>query len=185
MMAICLINFLEELKTPLKTFIKKRISNDADAEDILQDVCLKLISHIDKLMDAQNIYAWIYQTTRNAIADYYRRHQHTQFESLPEELPDSLDDDFSSNQEIASCLKNMVERLPEKYKQAIVLTVFENRTQKEYGEMVGISLSGAKSRVQRARGLLKKMVLGCCSLELDQLGNIINYQKRSADCKYC
>lgn len=79
----------------------------------------------------------------------------------------------------------MVDKLPEKYKQAIIITVFENHTQKEYSEMVGISLSGAKSRVQRARDILKEMVLGCCSLEFDSLGNIINYKKRNSNCQFC
>jgi RNA polymerase sigma-70 factor (ECF subfamily) len=106
-------------------------------------------------------------------------------ESLPEEMPLVLEDDLSLNSEIAFCLKNMVDELPDIYKQAITLTAFENHTQKEYSEMAGISLSGAKSRVQRARSLLKEMVLGCCSLEFDRLGNIIDYKKRKGDCKYC
>ncbi len=185
-MEICLFDFWEESKTPLQSFIRNRVANEADAEDILQEVFLKLISHIDKLMDNQKIYAWIYQITKNAIIDYHRRnYSNSVLESLPEEMPLVLEDDLSSNNEIAFCLKNMVEKLPDKHRQAIVYTVFENHTQKEYSEMVGISLSGAKSRIQRARSLLKEMVLGCCSLEFDRLGNIIDYKKRSASCKYC
>jgi RNA polymerase sigma-70 factor (ECF subfamily) len=185
-MAICLVDFLEESRKPLKNYIKNRINNDDDAEDILQDVLLKLTNNIDKLMDSQRINAWIYKITRNAIIDYYRRNRRfTELERLSTETPLELEDDLSSNSEIAFCLKNMVEELPDIYKQAIVLTAFENHTQKEYSEMAGISLSGAKSRVQRARTLLKEMVLGCCSLEFDRLGNIIEYKKRSTDCQYC
>lgn len=185
-MAICLVDFWEESKTTLKNFIGDRVSNEEDTEDILQDVFLKLISNIDKLMDDQKVHAWIYRITRNAIIDYYRRnHKNFDLESFSEELPLVLDEDLTSNKEIAYCLKNMVNKLPEKYKQAIIITVFENHTQKEYSEMVGISVSGAKSRVQRARNILKEMVLGCCSLEFDSLGNIINYKKRSITCKYC
>jgi RNA polymerase sigma-70 factor (ECF subfamily) len=183
---ICLVDFWEESKKPLKNFIKNRVANEEDTEDILHDVLLKLISNIDKLMDDQKVHAWIYKITRNAIIDYYRRnHKSLDLESVPEELPLVLDEDLTSNKEIAYCLKNMVDKLPEKYKQAIQITVFENHTQKEYSEIAGISLSGAKSRVQRARCFLKEMVFGCCSLEFDRLGNIIDYKKRSADCKYC
>lgn len=185
-MAICLVDFLEESRKPLRKFIRNRIANEDDAEDILQDVLLKLINNIDKLMDNQKINAWIYKITRNAIIDYYRRNRHhSEFGSLSEDLPAELEDDLSSNSKIALCLKNMVEELPDIYRQAIVLTAFENRTQKEYSEITGISLSGAKSRVQRARSLLKEIVLGCCYLEFDRLGNIIDYKKRSEDCKYC
>ncbi len=185
-MPICLVDFLEEAKTPLKNFIRDRVSNEEDSQDILQDVFLKLISNVDKLIDTQKVHAWIYKTARNAIIDYYRKNnKNLDYKSLPEELPLILDEDLTSNKEIASCLKNMTEKLPEKYKQAIKITVFENHTQKEYSEMAGISLSGAKSRVQRARNILKEMVLGCCSLEFDGLGNIINYKTRSPNCKYC
>lgn len=185
-MAICLIDYWEESKAPLKNFIRNRVSNEEDIEDILQDVFLKLISSIDRLMDDQKVQAWIYRITRNAIIDYYRRnHNDLDIESIQDELPLVMDEDWTSNKEIAYCLKNMVDKLPEKYKQAIQITVFENHTQKEYSEMIGISVSGAKSRVQRARNILKGMVLGCCSLEFDSLGNIINYKKRSLNCQFC
>jgi RNA polymerase sigma-70 factor (ECF subfamily) len=185
-MAICLVDYWEESKAPLKNFIKSRVSNEEDIEDILQDVFLKLISNIDKLMDNKKVHAWLYRITRNAIIDYYRKnHKNLDLDGIPEELPLLLDEDLTSNKEIAYCLKNMVDKLPEKYKQAIIITVFENHTQKEYSQMVGISLSCAKSRVQRARDILKEMVLGCCSLEFDSLGNIINYKKRSSNCQFC
>ncbi len=185
-MSICLVDFLEEIKVPLRKFIRNRIPNEEDAKDILQEVFLKLISSVDKLADSQKARAWIYRTTRNAVIDYYRKN-HTRAipDNLPKELPAIFEEDLSSNKDIAFCLKNMVNNLPEKFREAIIITVFENHTQKEYSEMAGISLSGAKSRVQRARIMLKEMVLGCCSLEFDSLGNIINYRKRSPNCKYC
>ena len=185
-MSTCIVDFWEESKDFLKIFISKRVANEVDAEDILQDVFLKLISNIDKLLDSQKMHAWIYKITRNAIIDYYRNnHRHLEFIALPEEIPYELEDELTSNKEIAFCLKNMVAKLPDKYREVIVYTIFENHTQKEYSEITGLSLSGAKSRVQRARKLLKEMVLGCCSLEFDRLGNIIDYKKRRTDCEYC
>ncbi len=185
-MVLCVAEFLEKSKKPLKSFIKKRISNEADAEDILQDVFLKLISNIDKLADKQKINAWMFKITRNAIVDYYRKNRHeVSYEIMPPEPPVIIEEEVSENYEIATCLKNMADKLPEKYRQAICLTVFENYTQKEYSQIIGISVSGAKSRVQRARHLLKKMVLDCCTLEFDALGNIIGYRKRNETCMFC
>ncbi|MDA8226295.1 MAG: sigma factor-like helix-turn-helix DNA-binding protein [Desulfitobacterium hafniense] len=79
----------------------------------------------------------------------------------------------------------MVDSLPETYKQAILLTEFQNMTQKELSEKLGISISGAKSRVQRGRKMLKEMLLGCCQLEVDRRGNIIDYQHKNSECEYC
>jgi len=79
----------------------------------------------------------------------------------------------------------MIENLPDKYKEAILLTELNQLTHKELGESLGISLSGAKSRVQRARKMLKEMLTSCCSLEFDVMGNIIDYKHNMSKCKYC
>jgi RNA polymerase sigma-70 factor (ECF subfamily) len=59
-------------------------------------------------------------------------------------------EESSLNNEMAKCLKNMIQYLPYKYKQALILTEYEDLTQKELALQLGISISGAKSRVQRA-----------------------------------
>jgi RNA polymerase sigma-70 factor (ECF subfamily) len=79
----------------------------------------------------------------------------------------------------------MVDRLPEPYREAIILTEYEGRTQKELAEYLGISLSGAKSRVQRAREKLKIMLLECCYFEFDRRGKVIDYHSRSEPCLIC
>ena len=74
--------------------------------------------------------------------------------------------------------------MPEKYKQAIILTEYEGLTQK-LAEKLGLSLSGAKSRVQRARLKLKELLLNCCHFELDRFGNILEYHHKSKACNFC
>lgn len=176
----------EEFSVPLKRFIKKRIANEQDADDIFQEIFIKIHNNIGKLMNDNNIHAWIYRITRNAITDYYRRNHHNiEIIELLENLESSTDEELSANTEIASCLKVMVDSLPETYKQAIILTEFQNMTQRELSEKLGISISGAKSRVQRGRRMLKKMLLGCCQLEIDRRGNIIDYKHKNSECKYC
>jgi len=185
-MAVCINHIWEELSVPLKSFIKKRIANEADADDILQEVFIKINSNIGDLSDDHKINAWVYRITRNAIVDYYRRHDKSiELSELSEKLAIGTVEDVTSNVEIAACLKSMIESLPEKYKEAVLLTEFQNLTQKELSNRMGLSLSGAKSRVQRGREKLKEMLLGCCQLEFDRLGNVIDYQHKSSDCKYC
>ncbi len=80
----------------------------------------------------------------------------------------------------------MIKELPEKYRTAIQLSEIDNRSQKEVAAQEGISLSGAKSRVQRGRGLLKEMLHECCEFEINNKNQIISYdQKDKKGCKHC
>ncbi|MHB8125410.1 MAG: RNA polymerase sigma factor SigZ [Desulfitobacteriaceae bacterium] len=177
----------EEFRVPLKYFIKKRIPNEQDTEDILQEVFFKIHSNMGSLKDDNKIHVWIYRITRNAIVDYYRKQNNKSIELMEftENLTNGQNDDLSANGEIALCLKTMIDYLPEKYKQAITITEFQNLTQKDLSEKLGLSLPGAKSRVQRARAMLKETLLGCCHLEFDRLGNIIDYSHKTKNCKFC
>jgi RNA polymerase sigma-70 factor (ECF subfamily) len=174
----------EEFHTPLQQFIRRRVSDEAAAEDILQDVFLRIHQHMDSLKDVRKLEGWIYQITRHAIIDAYRKPlQETTLEAaealdLPEELPD---DDLVS--ELLPSVRAMVRNLPEADRQALVLTEYQGLTQKELAERLGLSFSGAKSRVQRAREKLKQQLLECCHFELDRRGHIIDYQPRCHCCE--
>jgi len=182
----CIESIWEEFSTPLKSFIKRRVKNDQDADDILQNVFYKIHNSISNLRETDKIHAWVYRITRNALVDFYRiQKSEADIIELPEDIISETEDELTANYEIAQCLKAMVKHLPEKYKQAIILTEFQNLTQKELGERMGLSVSGAKSRVQRARVRLKEMLLGCCHLEFDRLGNVIDYKRKCSDCKFC
>ena len=175
----------KEFSTPLKRFILKRVQNEDDVEDILQEVFLKVHRSIHQLKDEYKLQRWVYQITRNTIIDYYR---HRKFMPRVSDLPENLTDESIKSgihEEVLSCLNPMIDDLPKKYKQAIILTDINGMTQKELAEKLGLSLSGAKSRVQRARERLKKMLLGCCHFEFDRRGNILNYQPKEQNCLYC
>ncbi|MCM8900646.1 RNA polymerase sigma factor SigZ [Caldicoprobacter algeriensis] len=175
----------EELNFKLKTFILKKVGKKQDAEDILQDVFLKICSNIDQIKDNGRIYAWIYQITRNTIADYYRNKRDTiEISELPEMSVNDSDENEIING-LVLCLKNMIESLPNKYKEAIMLTELGGLTQKELARKLGMSISGAKSRVQRGRAMLKKKFFECCKFQFDIYGNIIEYHQKENSCKYC
>lgn len=185
-MAVNINQVLEEMEMPLKSFVRKHIANEQDVEEITQDVLLKIFNGVNSLKDNSKIQAWIYRITRNAIIDYYRKNNKPiGVVELNEEVEEKSCEDQNSNKEIAGCLKAMIENLPDNYKQAILLIELNHLTHKELGELLGISTSGAKSRVQRARKMLKEMLTSCCSLEFDSMGNIIDYRHNMIDCKYC
>jgi len=66
----------------------------------------------------------------------------------------------------------------------VVIDPFTGRSlsREELSERLGISFSGAKSRVQRARAKIKQQLLDCCHFELDHAGRIIDYQPHCACC---
>jgi len=59
----------------LLVFIKSKVQDKDQAEDILQNVFIKIHSNIDKTEDFQKIESWIYQITRNTIIDYYKQYK--------------------------------------------------------------------------------------------------------------
>jgi RNA polymerase sigma-70 factor, ECF subfamily len=169
----------ESFSGPLYQFIQRRVPDAHSAEDILQDVFLKIHTHIDTLRTPERLTSWIYQITRNAIADYYRARRPTA--ELAETLPvadEVVDDDVL--RELSPCVTAMVAALPEAYGEALRLTEYEGLSQKALSERLGISFSGAKSRVQRARVKMKEQLLNCCQFQFDHIGRIMKYESRSA-----
>ena len=139
----------ETFHVPLQQFIRRRVSDDATAEDLLQDVFLKIHQHVETLRDVKKLESWIYKLTRNAIIDYYRSIRPTTSLDVPEalQLPEELpDEDVIS--ELFPSVRAMVTSLPAQDRQALILTEYQGLTQKELAERLGLSVSGAKSRVR-------------------------------------
>jgi RNA polymerase sigma-70 factor, ECF subfamily len=178
-------NVWAEFSDTLKRFILQRVGNEQAAEDILQDVFMKIHAGIAGLSDERRLQGWVYQITRNAIVDFYRKPQPAQ--DLREDLVaiNGDDDDSDVERKLARSLRGMVEQLPEEYRQAMILTAFEGLTQKEVADRLGLSLSGAKSRVQRGREKLRDLLLDCCHLEFDRRGRVIDYHPRVDCCERC
>lgn len=169
----------------LRQFIKRRVQNEYDAEDILQDVLFKVHCNLSKLEDPDKLLPWIYQIARHGIVDYYRSRKIALplSDLLENPAGEAFADNF--NEEITPCIKPIMEDLPERYRQALSLVYIEGMTQREVAENLGLSISGAKSRVQRGREKLKKKLLDCCRFEFDTTGNILDYQHKEQSCGYC
>ena len=167
----------EQFSRQLRQFIMSRVMDDAVADDLLQEVFLKIHARLDSLKDETKLESWLYQITRHAIIDHYRG-QTTRVE-LPETLGNEAAENASRHQQIAAGLLPMIHALPPKYRDALLLTEFEGVSQKELAARLGISVSGAKSRVQRARQMLKEGLLECCHFEFDRYGTIIDYHRVS------
>ena len=162
-------------RAPLHSFVRTRIRNEADAEDMLSDVFLTLHEHSADLDEVADPRAWLYRTTRNAVIDYYRRNKGTEQSAdlydLPEELPDEHD------KELVQCVERLMESLQEKDREALQL-IGRGMSQEDLAQREGLSPTGARSRVQRARSRLGDAFRTCCRLEFDGVGRVIDWHKR-------
>jgi RNA polymerase sigma factor, SigZ family len=170
-------------RAELLRFVLKRVRDEAFAEDIVHEVLCKAYSRQDTLKDFRKLRLWLYQIARNAIVDYYRSEK--PLEPLPEELvAEEAEGVESTEQELARCLLPLVNNLPPPYRRAVTLAELKGLTQREVASRLGLSLSGAKSRVQRGRKMLGESLLDCCQIELDRRGSIVDYECRKA-CDVC
>jgi len=172
-----------EYYTRLHSFIQSRVGNSSIADDILQEVFVRIHSRINTLKESSKIQSWIYQITRNAIIYHYRLHK---TKELPEALasPES-DSSEKTKQEIEGCIFPMIQSLPEHYRKALMLSEIEGLTQREVAAKQGLSLSGAKSRIQRGREMVKEKLLNCCKFEFDHRGSVIDYKEKGKSCDEC
>src|SRR6185436_14756979 len=88
------------------------------------------------------------------------------------------DDDGGLQSDLGECVALFVSRLPSPHREAITLTELEGLTQKDAAEMLGISLSGMKSRVQRGREKIRDMFEACCSISVDGRGRVVDCEPR-------
>jgi RNA polymerase sigma-70 factor (ECF subfamily) len=179
----------EDFHGRLRSFVSRRVKQPADAEDVVQEIFLHIHRNLSTVRDEARLPAWIFKIARNAIVDYFRKNARPT-EGLAEDfdLPAPTEQpeiDHSAFKELAHCLEPMIEALPESYRHAIRLTELRGVAQSEAARQTGLSISGMKTRVQRARRKLKTMLWQCCEIELDNRRGVVAYQKRSGSCCPC
>jgi RNA polymerase sigma-70 factor (ECF subfamily) len=165
----------------LRSFIRSRVPDEATAEDILQDAFLRIHAKMGTVRDVDRLESWIYQITRHVIADYYRSRRTTSELSETQFVwEDAPEEDLVAR--LAADVREMAEALPEPYRDAFVLTAYQGLSQKDLAERLGISYSGAKSRVQRARQKVRDMLMTCCHFEFDRRGMVVDYHQPHCCC---
>ena len=131
-----------------------RLQNTADAEDVYQDVFLRLFSQTAADWDDCRLKAWLIRTTLNRCADVHRFRLRRPTLSL-DELPDTV-----RPTDEAAELWEAVSRLPEKLRIPIHLHYGEGYSTEEIADMVGVPAGTVRTRLYRARGKLKDLLGG-------------------------
>jgi RNA polymerase sigma-70 factor (ECF subfamily) len=178
-----------EIEARLRPYVARRVASPADVDDVVQETFARMHRGLPKLSDSERFGAWIYRIAANAIADHGRartRHPLLSGGSPPAEAA-LADGDLQSDAEasLAGCIALFVARLPSPYREAITLTELEGLNQKEAAKMLGISLSGMKSRVQRGRERMRRLFEECCEISLDGRGRVLDFSPRSVEKTAC
>ncbi|MCW8903757.1 RNA polymerase sigma factor SigZ [Sedimenticola sp.] len=168
----------DEHKARLRAYVVRRVPEPDVVNDILQEVFIKAYENLHSLRVRGSVAPWLYRIASNVIADHYRSQK--PWTELPEELT-ALERERDPVEELASCLQPLIDDLPETYRLALKLSEIEGLSQKEVATRLGLSYSGAKSRIQRGRDQLRQRLHDCCVIETGQNG-IIDYEPRQKEC---
>jgi len=176
-----------EFRASLLAFIARRVRDRDTAEDILQEVMLRIHRHAGELEHPSAVAAWVHQIARNAITDHYRRAAHRREQPAGIDLGDDQafdaePDNDAARREIAGCLRPLLNELPPAHREALTLTELGGLSQVDAATQLDISISGMKSRVQRGRTQLRDLLVACCEVSLDSRARITGYEPRGGTC---
>jgi RNA polymerase sigma-70 factor (ECF subfamily) len=170
----------KELERHLRPYLARRVA-PADVDDLLQEVFVRMHQSLAALREEERFGGWVYRIANSAIVDAARRRARARPLDAGDAIRVAAVGDTSEEQfqsDLGECVALFVGRLPSPYREAVTLTELEGLTQREAAEMLGITLSGLKSRVQRGRDKIRHMFDECCQISVDCRGRVIDCAPR-------
>lgn len=173
-------NQVVQLYNPLLGYVKKRVRNQEDAEDLTQDVFLKLSKSNSNGVD--NLKSWVYTIAKNTITDYYRKKQ-LQTNTIEDDTVFDNDTDNDAGIALGKCVYSFVNQLPEEYRELMILSEIKEIPQKEIAEQLNINYVTVRSKIQRGRKKLKELFEGCCTILQGGKGSILDFESKTGSNK--
>ena len=164
----------QEHKNELRNFILKRVKEEDLTNDILQDVLMKVYNFCISKSGVRNIRSWLFQIAQNTITDHYRKQ--SKFTNLDNLNEIEYEDQNIAFSEATNYILPMLEFLPKEYAVPLKFADIDNIKQADIAKKLNLSLSATKSRIQRARQLLKAEFITCCHFKTDKQGNLISFE---------
>ena len=178
----------DQVRAQLRGLIGRRVSDPEAVEDLVQDVLLRFSTAAASGEQFRSLSAWLDRVARNAVIDHYRTRRRLDPLEEAAELPDPSawpypdDADDQAARDLAQCLRPLIEKLPPARRDALVLTDLDGLTQAAAAAALGLSVSGMKSRIQRARLQLRALLTACCPVNVDRRGAVVDYEPPTRTC---
>jgi RNA polymerase sigma-70 factor (ECF subfamily) len=157
----------EIYKTPVYNFVARMIGQAQDAEDVVQEVFVKLYHKLGTLRETRYFTTWLFSIAKHEAFNYTRRHRKRKWQSLAgAEMMDEQEvtvpvhehdpERETATRELDDLLQAALNAVPEVNRAAFILGVLEEYSYKEVAEMLGCSENNVKSRVFRARAIMSE-----------------------------
>lgn len=187
----CLLDAWAAHEVELLRYLRHHIRPAAEAEDVLHDLFLKALRQGERFCAVSNPRAWLFEVARNAAVDHARRTRSS--EPLPEDLAErggdlagafealtdeAVEPGLAPVDLLSACLPRVLRELAAEDREALELCDIGGMSQKAFAELKGLSLPGAKSRVQRARQRLRAQLLCACQVRFDARGQVCCFVPR-------
>ena len=127
--------------------------NRADAEDLVQSALAKTYLAWDRIEDRAALDGYVRRAMVNTHISWWRRRRVEEYPT--DEVPDQAVADHAVSSDIQEALRRAVDRLPQRMRAAVTLRFYEDMTEAEIAEVLGISLGTVKSTVSRAVAKLR------------------------------
>lgn len=173
----CLLAAWGQHERDLRRYLRHRLGQAHEADELAQEVFLKVLSQGRRFCAVEDARAWLFQVARNALIDQLRTRQDGF--PLPADIPAPAPEERPPVEDLSRCLPRVLMALSETDRLAITLCDLEGHPQQALADRLGISLPGAKSRLQRARIRLRKRLVEDCQVRFDARGRVCCFVPRS------
>ncbi len=166
----------QEARRGLLAFVRARLADPSAAEDVVQDVLVAALRHTDRLRTGAAARAWLFTVARNRLIDHYRRRARERRALADRAVldPASPGDGETAAEAArvtaAGCLVTLLDAQAPADRDAVRFIDLEGYAQRDLADLRGLSLPGAKARVQRARRRLREALRRCCRTLHDRRG---------------
>jgi RNA polymerase sigma-70 factor, ECF subfamily len=162
----------QELGQPLLRYLRRLVGDQTVADDLLQETLVRIARGLSAFSGRSSAKTWAYSIATNVAADHFRKVEHRLNIVEVSEAGDLPDADRSADErmvvdEMNSCVRQVIDSLPDDYRTALVLHELEGLTMEHTAEICGCSLATAKIRIHRGRERLRKALHEACDFYRD------------------
>jgi RNA polymerase sigma-70 factor, ECF subfamily len=168
--------FLEQLKR----FVAARVHSPSDVDDLVQLILERAVTKAAGA-ELESVAGWLFGIARNAVADHYRQQARALVSAAEdlERVSSPLGDSEEERAAVIACMEPLLETLAQDAAQLLRWADMEGRSMKSIADQLGIGLSAAKSRVQRARKDFVQATSDCCAITIDARGRVTDLTPRA------